>query len=98
MSGSRNVRTASYRQMLGHLPAWVASLADHAFVKFRDNPAHPSLKLHPLSSDGRGRHRAGSFSVSVNRQYRAIYAVDGETNVWYWIGTHNDYDVFTGRR
>ena len=30
-------------------------------------------------------------------QYRAIYATDEDgVNVWYWIGTHADYDVFVG--
>jgi hypothetical protein len=29
-------------------------------------------------------------------KYRAIYVVDGETNVWYWIGSHANYDTFTG--
>jgi hypothetical protein len=29
-------------------------------------------------------------------QYRAIYVVvDGE-NVWYWIGTHAEYDKYLG--
>jgi hypothetical protein len=33
-------------------------------------------------------------------QYRAIYVVDEETdqNVWYWIGTHAQYEKFTGKR
>jgi hypothetical protein len=31
-------------------------------------------------------------------QYRAIYVVDGDINVWYWIGSHADYDRFIGSR
>ena len=31
-------------------------------------------------------------------KYRAIGVVDGATTVWYWIGTHADYDVFTGKK
>jgi hypothetical protein len=34
-----------------------------------------------------------SFSVSINMQYRAIYSVIGETNLWYWIGSHADYNT-----
>ena len=45
-----------------------------------------------------GQHEAGSVSVSITRQYRAIYVRQGEVNVWYWIGTHADYDTFTGRK
>lgn len=31
-------------------------------------------------------------------QYRAIYFVQGEINVWYWIGTHAAYKRFTGSK
>ena len=26
----------------------------------------------------------------------ALYVVDGGTNVWYWIGSHEDYNDFIG--
>jgi len=45
----------------------------------------------------RGRHRLNSWSVWINREYRAIFVVDGETNVWYWVGSHSDYNTFTGK-
>lgn len=31
-------------------------------------------------------------------QYRAVYYKDGDTNVWYWIGTHAQYDKLVGKR
>lgn len=37
------------------------------------------------------------MSVSITMQYRAIYVVDGDTNVWYWIGSHSDYNNFIGK-
>ena len=95
---SKNVRTAGYREMQGRLPGRIVRLAGLAFAKFCEDPAHPSLRLHALDDDGRGRHRGGSLSVAINLQYRAIFAVDGDANVWYWVGTHNDYDAFKGRR
>ena len=30
--------------------------------------------------------------------YRAIYFVEGDTNVRYWIGSHSDYNNFVGRK
>jgi hypothetical protein len=36
-------------------------------------------------------HRAGLAEPLLN-------IVDGDTNVWYWIGTHADHDVFTGKK
>ena len=69
-----------------------------AFKQFVKNPDHPALRRHPLNDTDKGRHPEGSFSVSITMKYRAIYTVDGETNVWYWIGTHNDYESFIGKK
>ena len=97
MSSQRNNRrTASYRNLLSNLPAEVQKLAEEAFLRFCDAPESAALRVHKLKSDGRGKHRPNSISVSVNRQYRAIYVEDGDTNVWYWIGTHAAYDTFIG--
>jgi len=84
--------------MEARLPERIRRLSALVFSTFLADPGHPSLRHHALADDGRGRHRAGSYSVSINMQYRAIYTIDGDTNIWYWVGTHNDYEVFTGRR
>lgn len=31
-------------------------------------------------------------------QYRAVYYKDGGVNVWYWIGTHAQYDKLVGKK
>ena len=28
----------------------------------------------------------------------SIYVVDEGVNVWYWIGSHNDYENFIGKK
>lgn len=94
---TRNVRTREFKAREARLPESIRALADAAFRTFLANPRHPALRLHPLKDTDRGQHRPGSISVSINRQYGAIYVPDGSTNVWYWIGSHNDYDQFTGR-
>jgi plasmid maintenance system killer protein len=96
--GTRNVRTAESHRLLESLPTSVRRNAEAAFQMFLASPDHPALRRHPLQDIHRGRHRAESWSVSVNIQYRAIYVVDGDTNVWYWIGSHADYDRLTGRK
>ena len=96
MSGQPNVRTTAFKRQLAALPKAVQELAQGTFELFLQNPQHPSLRLHRLEDNRQGSHRPHSISVSVSRMYRAIYVVDGATNVWYWIGTHADYDQFTG--
>jgi len=96
VSGQPNVRTTAFKKQLAALPKNVQELAQRAYELFLANPQHPTLRLHRLEDNRQGSHQPHSFSVSVTRIYRAIYVVDGPTNVWYWIGTHADYDHFTG--
>jgi hypothetical protein len=93
----RNRTTEQYRKQYANLPKDVQELVRGACVLFNDNPAHPALRHHDLQDRKKGSHLPGSFSVSITMQYRAIYveADDGQ-NVWYWIGTHSEYDRFTG--
>jgi len=95
---NRNVRTKSYKNRLAKLPARISTIADAVFEVFLENPEDPRLENHPLGDTHRGRHRKGSRAVSVTSRYRAIYVVDDSTNVWYWIGSHEDYNIFTGRK
>jgi hypothetical protein len=96
--GNRNVRTKTYKERLARQGARVAELAEYAFRLFLANPEDPALHNHPLEDTHRGRHRKNSRAVWVTLRYRAIYVVDGDTNVWYWIGSHEDYNNFTGRK
>ena len=96
-AANRNVRTKEFKEQYDRLPARIRELADRAFALFRENPNHPSLELHNLHDTARGSHRRNSVAVSITRQYRAIFAQDDGDNVWYWIGTHSDYNGFTGR-
>ena len=72
-------------------------MAKAAFGQFKKDQDHPSLARHQLKDKKKGRHRRGSFAVSVTRRYRAIYVEDGNDNVWYWIGSHEDYNNFVGK-
>ncbi len=96
-TGQANVRTAAYKKMLAGLPEHIQEAAEGAFRRFLVDPNDPALRNHPLKDSKKGRHRAGSRAVSVTLRYRAVYVTDGPTNVWYWIGSHEDYNNFVGR-
>ena len=88
--------TTSFAYQVGELPAYVQKLVEKAIRLWEANPKHRSLRLHPLKDTKKGRHVTGSFSISLNMQYRALYVMEGETALWYWVGSHADYDRFIG--
>ena len=93
-----NVRTAGFREQLAKLPPAIQQAANEAYEAFLRDPFDPSLERHDLYDSKKGRHRAGSVAVSITRRYRAIFVPDGNTNVWYWIGSHQDYNNLVGRK
>jgi hypothetical protein len=76
-------RSPSFRKDYADLPRDVQRLADRAFHLLKSNPRHPSLHF----------KKAGRYhSVRIGRHYRAL-AVEGPDGlVWFWIGSHAEYD------
>jgi hypothetical protein len=65
------------------LPDAIREQADKAFALLKDNPQHPSLHLKKVDR---------FWSARVGLQYRAL-AVDAPDGVvWFWMGTHAEYD------
>jgi hypothetical protein len=59
-------------------------------------PNRPLPRRHELKDSKKSRHEADSYSISISKGYRVIYVPRDGVNVWYWIGSHADYDAFTG--
>lgn len=78
--------TRRFRELLAALPAHVRRQAQEAYRLFQGNPAHPGLHFKQV-------HAAPPiYSARVGIGYRAVGALDGGTIVWFWIGSHADYD------
>ena len=71
-----------YRQ----LPKAVQQLADKNFKLLKADPFHPSLHFKKL-----GKTKA-LWSVRVGVHYRALGVEKPESIVWFWIGTHAEYE------
>jgi hypothetical protein len=78
--------TQRFRDLLAKLPSHVRRQARDAYELFRHNPSHPGLRFKKVHSD------PPTYSARVGIGYRAIGALEGETVVWFWIGSHAEYD------
>ncbi|WLA79313.1 hypothetical protein QNJ99_28355 [Bradyrhizobium elkanii] len=65
------------------LPVPMRELADANFALLKRNPRHPSLQLKKI-----GRF----WSVRVGLRYRALAVETDEGYLWFWIGSHAEYD------
>ena len=66
------------------LPAPMQALADKAFGLLKTDPRHPALHF----------KRVGAFwSARVGLHHRALGVQIPEGVLWFWIGTHAEYDT-----
>jgi hypothetical protein len=93
---ARNRTSENFRRQYEELQESVQNVVREACKLFDRNPAHRSLRHHELKDTKKGKHVPGSFSVSPTMQHRAIYIPQDGINIWYWIGTHAEYKVYTG--
>lgn len=69
------------------LPPPIRALADASFDRLKREPRHPSLHF----------KKVGRFwSARVGARYRALAVEDGNDLVWFWIGSHAEYDRLVG--
>lgn len=68
------------------LPPEVQAAARKAYRLFLADPHHPSLQFKKLLGT--------LYSVRVTKRYRVLGNREGDTIVWFWIGTHAEYDRF----
>jgi hypothetical protein len=70
-------------QCYQRLPSIVQQLADKNFQLLKADPKHPSLQFKAV-----GR----MWSARVGAHYRALAVESGSDLVWFWIGTHAEYN------
>ena len=68
------------------LPKDIQVLADKNFELLKSYPYHPSLHFKKVNI------RKQLWSVRIGAQYRALGVEKPDGIVWFWIGSHADYD------
>jgi hypothetical protein len=81
----------NFRRAFAQLPARIKQEARAAYRQFQDNPQHPSLRFKKLPPHD------DIWSVRITESYRAVGHRTGETIIWFFIGTHAEYDALLER-
>jgi hypothetical protein len=83
----RHFASPDFWETYEKLPAPVRELADRNYALLKENPKHPSLHFKKV-----GRY----WSVRVGLRYRALAIEVEDGLLWFWIGSHADYDALLG--
>ncbi len=66
------------------LPFHIQELAREKYDLWKENSQHPSLQFKKI--------RGSIYSARVTDSYRAVGIIDEGEIVWFFIGTHTEYD------
>ena len=80
----RHLASPAFWHAYHKLPAQVRDLADKNFALLKQNQQHPSLHFKQV-----GRY----WSARIGLRYRALAVEIDDDLVWFWIGSHADYDA-----
>ena len=74
------------------MPREVQDCAREAYRRFQADPSHPGLQFKPLHAS------LPLWSVRITESYRAVgIRKTGDEMVWFFIGTHAQYDRLLAR-
>ncbi len=65
------------------LPGKIRKAATKQYSLWLQDPKHPSLRFKKVGD---------YWSARVTSAYRAVGIMDGDTVVWFFIGTHAEYE------
>ena len=84
----RSSRTKGFKKLFMALPQRVKETAKKNYTLWQANPSYPSLEFKEI------RSKENIWSVRVGIGWRAlgVLKVDEDKIVWFWIGSHAEYD------
>jgi mRNA-degrading endonuclease RelE of RelBE toxin-antitoxin system len=78
--------TERFRKAYQNLPPHVQRKARKIYQLWKQNPHHPSLQfkqIHPSKE---------IYSVRIGIGWRTVGIKSDDVMVWFWIGSHAEYD------
>ena len=79
----KHFTTSRFWSAYDRLPLTVQTIADANYELLKKDSFHPSLHF----------KKVGRFwSVRAGIKYRALGVREGDDVIWFWIGSHAEYD------
>ncbi|NET32054.1 MAG: hypothetical protein F6K19_08630 [Cyanothece sp. SIO1E1] len=81
--------TRRFWECYDSLPKSVQQTADQCYKLLKAEPSHPSLHFKKV-----GKY----WSVRAGQSYRALGVEVEKGILWFWIGSHAEYDKLIGKQ
>ena len=78
--------TDKFRKAFRNLPAPVQRKARKAFHLWRQDPGNPLLHYKQI------HQTKAVYSIRIGLGWRAVGIKAENTLIWFWVGSHSDYD------
>ena len=82
-----SLTTDKFWKSFEKLPKDIQTRAKKAYELWAADPFHESLQFKRIHSE------RPIYSVRIGRDYRAVGLKEGDSIIWFWIGSHSDYDT-----
>lgn len=82
----QSVTTERFRECYAKLPGYIQEATRKAYYLWNDDPAHPAVQFKQIHST------RPIFSARVTLSYRALGIRQDNTMIWFWVGSHAEYD------
>lgn len=84
-------KSERFRKLFAELPKHIRQQAREVYKQFEKDPFHPGLHFKHVHSI------KPIYSARINIDYRVLGIKSKNEIVWFWIGTHNEYDKLLHR-
>ena len=85
----RHFTSSQFWKCYEELPEAIRRIADGSFEHLKQDPHHPSLHFNKIEQ---------FYSVRIGLRHRALAMEVPEGMLWFWIGSHSDYDRMIERQ
>lgn len=83
--------TQQFLKQFRALPAAAQHQTRQAYKLFMQNPRHGSLQFKCIDP-----REPPTYSARIGDHYRAVGTLEGDTVIWFWIGSHETYNKLFG--
>ncbi len=82
----KSIITSQFWKLYDKLPEEVQRRADRAYELWQINPTARGLYFKRVGK------QQPVYSVRIGQGYRALGLLEGDAILWFWVGTHDEYE------